>query len=156
MERNWRCDLWWLWLDDNGNPHRVTIGVMCRPTNFGGSHNRPFLYAMWPLALCDETKILRDTKTFFPKLHYPRLKPRLFRPDFQKPLQNFFSRPNFPKRDPWKLAKSCIREVSKYHTEAPIISIYRTWSWMGIPSDISEDKWLNKGGWEVIVLDKKR
>ena len=25
---------------------------------------------------------------------------------------------------------------------------------MGIPSDISEDKWLNKGGWEVIVLDK--
>ena len=27
---------------------------------------------------------------------------------------------------------------------------------MGIPSDISEDKWLNKGGWEVIVLDKKK
>ena len=26
---------------------------------------------------------------------------------------------------------------------------------MGIPSDISEDKWLNKGGWEVIVLEKK-
>ena len=27
---------------------------------------------------------------------------------------------------------------------------------MGIPYDISEDKWLNKGGWEVRVLDKKK
>ena len=44
----------------------------------------------------------------------------------------------------------------KYHTVAPDMSIYKIWSWMGIPTGISEDKWPDEGGWEVIVLDQKR
>ena len=84
MERNWRCDLCCLWLDDMGNPHRGAFGVMCK-------------------------------------------------------VSFFLNRPK-PKKMVSKL---------KYHTVAPNMSIYKTWSWMGIPTGISEDKWPDKGGWEA-------
>ena len=54
MERNWRCDLCWLWLDDMGNPHRGAFGVMCKVSFF---LNRPkpkkwsqnWNITLWPL-----------------------------------------------------------------------------------------------------------